>query len=315
VQVGAGEGDPSERSRLSLNFLVVRYPDDAALSTTLLPAVLDRRIGTAPGAVAVDEMQSKPERMPAAFIGHGSPMNAIETTRYSQAWRAFAATLPRPRAVLCVSAHWFTNLPAVTAMDAPRTIHDFGGFPPELYAMEYPAPGDPGLAREVERLLAPMEVVQDTTWGLDHGAWSVLVHLFPNADVPVVQLAVDGTETPAVHWEFGEKLAALRGEGVLVLGSGNVVHNLRLARFAPGAPTYAWTLSFDRYVRDALERRDSEALCDYAARPDGRLAVPTPEHYLPMLYPAATRGEDEPLATIVDGYEAGSLSMFAFRVG
>jgi 4,5-DOPA dioxygenase extradiol len=255
------------------------------------------------------------KRMPAAFIGHGSPMNAIERNRYSEAWRAFAATLPRPRAILSVSAHWFTNQPAVTAMERPRTIHDFGGFPPELYAMQYPAPGDPHLARDVEALLAPMEVVQDMGWGLDHGTWSVLVHLFPDADIPVVQLAVDGTEPPEVHWQFGEKLAKLRDEGVFVLGSGNLVHNLRIARFAPNAAPLPWNLSFDRHIRDALARRDAQAICDYAAREDGRLAVPTPEHYLPLIYPAAMRRADDDLQAIVEGYEAGALSMFAFRVG
>ena len=253
--------------------------------------------------------------MPAVFIGHGSPMNAIETTRYSEAWRAFGASLPRPRAVLCISAHWFTNQPAVTAMEKPRTIHDFGGFPPELFAMRYPAPGQPTLAREVAALLAPMDVVEDHRWGLDHGAWSVLVHLFPDASVPVVQLSVDGTEEPLQHWEFGRRLAPLRDDGVLILGSGNVVHNLRLCTFEPGAPPYDWNVSFDAHVRAALERGDVAALCDYAARPDGRLSVPTPEHYLPMLYPAATRANGEPLATIVDGFEAGALSMYAFRVG
>ena len=253
--------------------------------------------------------------MPAAFIGHGSPMNAIEQTTYSAAWRAFAATLPRPRAVLCVSAHWFTNQPAVTAMERPRTIHDFGGFPPELYAVEYPAPGDPALARRVAELLAPMDVVQDRHWGLDHGAWSVLVHLFPDADVPVVQLSVDGTEPPLEHWEFGKRLAALRDEGVFILGSGNDVHNLRLSSFAPGVEPYPWNRSFHEHVRAALERGDGAALCDYAAREDGRLAVPTREHYLPLLYPAATRTPGEPLRTICEGYEAGALSMYAFSVG
>jgi 4,5-DOPA dioxygenase extradiol len=260
-------------------------------------------------------MSQTKNRMPAAFIGHGSPMNAIERNRYADAWEAFAATLPQPRAVLCISAHWFTNAPAVTAMDRPRTIHDFVGFPRELFEFEYPAPGDLALAREVADLLAPMEVVQDQQWGLDHGCWSVLTHLFPGADVPVVQLAVDGTEPPATHWEFGQKLASLRDEGVLIVGSGNVVHNLRACRFEPGAPPYEWNLSFDRYVRDALERRDAAALCDYAAREDGRLAVPTPEHYLPLIYPAATRAAGEPLETIVEGYEAGALSMYSFRVG
>jgi 4,5-DOPA dioxygenase extradiol len=251
--------------------------------------------------------------MPAAFVGHGTPLNAIERNRYSEAWRAFATTLPRPRAVLCVSAHWFTNQPAVTAMEQPRTIHDFGGFPPELYARQYPAPGDPELARNVGKLLAPMDVIQDQHWGLDHGSWSVLVHLFPEADVPVVQLALDGTEAPATHWEFGRKLAGLRDDGVFVLGSGNVVHNLAACR--SGVAPYDWNVSFDRHVRAALERRDAQALCEYAAREDGRLAVPTPEHYLPLLYPAAMRSDDEDLTTIVDGYESGAISMYAFSVG
>lgn len=242
-------------------------------------------------------------------------MNAIERNRYSEAWRAFGATLPRPRGVLSISAHWFTNVPAVTAMKQPRTIHDFGGFPAALYAMQYPAPGDPELAREVERLLAPMEVVQDDRWGLDHGTWSVLAHIFPNADVPVVQLAIDGTETPDVHWEFGRKLARLRGDGVFVLGSGNVVHNLRACAFGANVEPYDWNVSFDRYVRDALERNDSEALCNFAAREDGRLSVPTPEHYLPLIYPAAMRAPNERIETIVEGYEAGAISMRAFSVG
>ncbi|HXP92841.1 MAG TPA: 4,5-DOPA dioxygenase extradiol [Candidatus Binatia bacterium] len=259
-------------------------------------------------------MSEHPKRMPVAFIGHGSPMNAIEQTGYSQAWRAFGASLPRPRAILSVSAHWFTNMAAVTAMAHPRTIHDFGGFPQELFDVQYPAPGDPALALEIAELLAPAEVVQDTNWGLDHGTWSVLMHLFPKADVPVVQLSIDGTEPPAVHWEFGEKLAQLRDQGVFVLGSGNVVHNLRLCTFTPDAAPYDWNVSFDRYVRDALERSDAEALCDYAAREDGRLSVPTPEHYLPLLYPAAMRAADEKLRTIVDGYEAGALSMYSFSV-
>jgi 4,5-DOPA dioxygenase extradiol len=199
-------------------------------------------------------------------------------------------------------------------MERPRTIHDFGGFPPELFAMQYPAHGDKALAQEVIDALAPMEVVPDTSWGLDHGAWSVLVHLFPKADVPVVQLSVDGTEPPDVHWEFGEKLRRLREREIFVLGSGNVVHNLRMCRFGTGVPPYEWTVSFDRYVRDAVERRDARALENYAEREDGRLAVPTAEHYLPLLYVAAMRGEGEPVHTIVDGFEAGAISMYSFGV-
>ena len=260
-------------------------------------------------------MSSSGKRMPAAFIGHGSPMNAIEPNRYVEAWQAFAASFPRPRAILCISAHWFTNMPAVTAVEQPRTIHDFGGFPKELFAVQYPAPGSPELAREIAVLLAPDEVILDTEWGFDHGSWSVLVRMYPEADIPVVQLAVDGTEPPVVHWEFGERLTRLRDEGILVLGSGNIVHNLRECRFDPAVQPYDWNVSFDRFVRDALERRDARALCEFAARSDGRAAVPTPEHYLPMLYPAAMRGADEAITTIVDGYEAGAISMYAFRVG
>jgi 4,5-DOPA dioxygenase extradiol len=254
-------------------------------------------------------------RMPAAFIGHGSPMNAIEENRYAEAWQALAASMPRPRAIVCISAHWFTNMPSVTAVEWPRTIHDFRNFPRALFDVQYPAPGEPQLAYRISELLAPAEVILDTEWGLDHGSWSVLVQMYPEADIPVVQFSVDGTEPPDVHWEFGRKLAGLRDEGIFVLGSGNIVHNLRECRFEPGMKPYDWNLSFDRYVRDALERRDAKALCNFAARPDGRIAVPTPEHYLPMLYPAAMRAADEDLTTIVDGYEAGAISMYSFRIG
>jgi 4,5-DOPA dioxygenase extradiol len=252
--------------------------------------------------------------MPAAFIGHGSPMNALERNRYSEAWRDFGASLRRPSAILVVSAHWYTHEVAVTAMERPRTIHDFYGFPPELYAIEYPAPGSPQLAQRVASLLQPYGAALDQSWGFDHGAWSVLVHLFPNADVPVVQLAIDARRPASFHWELGAALQPLRDENVLVLGSGNVVHNLHAADFGRSGG-YDWADSFDAYVRDALERGDGEALVRYDRHPAGSLAVPTPDHYFPALYVAALRRSGDRISTIVEGMGAGSLSMRAFAIG
>ena len=252
--------------------------------------------------------------MPAAFVGHGSPMNALELNRYSEAWRRLGTALPRPSAILAVSAHWYSDGVALTAMERPRTIHDFYGFPRELYAMRYPAPGAPELAARVAELLAPVEVRLDHGWGLDHGTWSVLAHLFPEADVPVVQLSLDARRPAAFHWDLGAALAPLRDEGVLVLGSGNAVHNLHLVDFGmPGG--FDWAVRFDEHVRAAVDGSDRDGLVEYLRHPDGRLAVPTPEHYLPLLYVAALRRGDEPVTTIVEGLEAGSLSMRAIQVG
>lgn len=241
-------------------------------------------------------------------------MNAIERNRHTEAWRLLGGALPRPRGILAISAHWYGEGIAVTVMDRPRTIHDFYGFPRELYAQKYEAPGFPELARRVAELLAPEEVALDRAWGLDHGTWSVLVHLFPQADVPVVQLALDARRTPEAHWELGMRLAALRDEGVLVVGSGNVVHNLRLADFGV-ENGYDWAVRFDDDVRRAIENGDRDALTGYAKHPDGPLAVPTPDHYLPLLYAAAMRRSGEAASTITDGLEAGSLSMRAVRFG
>lgn len=252
--------------------------------------------------------------MPVAFIGHGSPMNALERNRYSDAWRAFGASLRRPKAILMVSAHWYTSGVAVTAMDRPRTIHDFYGFPRELYAIQYPAPGSPELAQRVATLLEPYGASLDSSWGLDHGTWSVLVHLAPEADVPVVQLAIDARRPAAFHWELATALQPLRDEGVLVLGSGNVVHNLRAIDFGLEGG-YGWADEFDAYVRDALERGDGKALVGYDRHPAGSLAVPTPDHYLPALYAAALRRDGERASTIVEGMGAGSLSMRSFAIG
>jgi len=255
--------------------------------------------------------------LPALFLGHGNPMNALQSNPWSQAWTALAAALPRPRAVLSISAHWYVAGTAVTAMDSPRTIHDFGGFPRELYAVRYPAPGDAALAARVQRLLAPLPVAADQSWGLDHGTWSVLCHLFPQADVPVVQLSIDETQPASFHYEVGTRLRALREEGILLLGSGDVVHNLHAYAWGrhPQEP-YDWALRFEAFVRAALESGDHAALIDYPRLGrDALLAVPTPEHYLPLLYVLGASPADERVSFPVEGMDGGSVSMLAVQFG
>ena len=257
----------------------------------------------------------KPPRMPVIFFGHGSPMNALERNRYTEAWQKLGESVPRPRAILSVSAHWYTQGTAVTAVEQPKTIHDFYGFPQALFDIQYPAPGDPRLAARVHGLLAPVDVQMDRSWGLDHGTWSVLKHAYPDADIPVVQLSLDGTQPPALHYEIGKRLAPLRDEGVLVIGSGNVVHNLRLMKRG-GGPAFDWAVRFNEKVRDALASRDHPALIDFERLgEDARLSVPTPEHYLPLLYFAALQGKDETVSFAVDGYDLGSISMLTAVAG
>jgi len=254
-------------------------------------------------------------RMPVVFFGHGSPMNTLERNRYTEVWRKLGESIPPPKAILCISAHWYTEGTAVTAMSQPKTIHDFYGFPQALFDVQYPAPGDPQLASRVRELLAPADVGLDESWGLDHGTWSVLKHAYPGADVPVVQLSIDGTQLPQFHYETGRRLAPLRDEGVLVAGSGNVVHNLRLMKRAGGAP-FDWAVRFNEKIRDALASRDHRALIDFEKiGEDARLSVPTPEHYLPLLYVAGLQGKDEPMSFVVDGYDLGSVSMLTAVAG
>ncbi|MDB5070762.1 MAG: dioxygenase [Candidatus Eremiobacteraeota bacterium] len=256
-------------------------------------------------------------RLPAIFFGHGNPMNAISTNEYTQAWSAIGAALPRPRAVLVISAHWYLPGTHVTAMRQPRTIHDFGGFPRELYEVRYPAPGDPPLAQRVRDLLAPADVTLDENWGLDHGTWSVLVHVYPDADVPVVQLAIDETKPPAYHYELAKRLAPLRDEGVLIVGSGNVVHNLHAYAWGrhPVEP-FDWAVRFEQRARNFISAGDHEPLVDYEALGrDALLSVPTPEHYLPLLYVIATQQPGDEVTYPVEGGDGGSISMLSVRVG
>ena len=241
-------------------------------------------------------------------------MNALERNRYSDAWNALGAALPVPRAILVVSAHWYVRGVAITANERPRTIHDFYGFPRELYDIRYEAPGDPQLAARIAGMLGTLDVSLEESWGLDHGAWSVLVHMYPEAEIPVLQLALDATRPADFHWAIGAALAPLRDEGVLVLGSGNVVHNLKIMdAYRPGG--FDWAQRFDEHIRAAIDANDRDALVHPEKHADGALAVPTPDHYLPLLYACALRSPGEPVATVIDGLEAGSLSMRSILVG
>ncbi len=253
--------------------------------------------------------------LPALFVGHGSPMNAIEDGPFRRAWAGLGGSLPKPEAVLCVSAHWETRGVVVTGSELPPTIHDFHGFPEELFAVRYPAPGSPPLARRVASLLADAGAGVDPTRGLDHGCWSVLVAMYPEADVPVVQLSLDSRQPGAFHYALAKELAPLREEGVLVLGSGNIVHNLWRADFGMDGG-YDWADRFDASVRARIEAGDDAALADYRALgPDAALAVPTPEHYLPLLYALGARREADPVRFFSAATTLGSISMTSVVVG
>lgn len=255
--------------------------------------------------------------MPAVFFGHGNPMNTLLDNAYSRGWAAIGREVPRPHAVLSVSAHWYIPGTAVTAMPAPRTIHDFGGFPPELYRIRYPAPGDSGLADRVRDLLAPLPVALDKDWGLDHGTWTVLRHTFPRADVPVVQLSIDERQSADRHFEIGKRLAPLREEGVLIVGSGNLVHNLHAYAWGRRAvDPYDWAVRFEDKVRELLLAGDDGPLIGYdTLGRDAALSVPTPDHYLPLLYVIALRREGDAVRFPVQGVDGGSVSMLSVRIG
>jgi 4,5-DOPA dioxygenase extradiol len=264
-------------------------------------------------------MTTRTAPMPALFFGHGSPMNAIESNRNSQAWRSIGESIirdhGRPRAVVMVSAHWYVNATAVTAMARPRTIHDFYGFPDELFAVEYPAPGAPELAAEIAELAAPVWVGADhDSWGLDHGTWSVLAHVFPDADIPVVQLALDATKPYADHLALGAALAPLADRGILVAGSGNVVHALRRIEWNRPEGGTDWAERFDAAARD-LMTTDPGRVVELASHPDHSLAVPTPDHFLPLLYVAGiASATGRGVSTFNEGCQMGSLSMTSYAV-
>ena len=255
--------------------------------------------------------------LPAIFFGHGNPMNALLDNDYTRAWNTIGRELPRPKAILAISAHWYVPETGVTITTAPRTIHDFGGFPRELYQVEYPAPGDPDLARRVQQMLAPLPVTLDERWGLDHGTWSVLRHVYPQADVPIVQLSIDETRPPSFHFELGTRLAPLRDEGVLIVGSGNLVHNLHAYGWGRHVPDpYDWAVRFEEQARQMMQAGEFTPLIQYdKLGRDAQLAIPTPDHYLPLLYVIATRQEREIISFPVEGVDGGSISMLTAKVG
>lgn len=254
--------------------------------------------------------------MPAIFFGHGNPLNAVLKNDYTRSWSAIGSSIPQPKAVLCVSAHWYLPGTAVTAMPSPRTIHDFGGFPRELYEVQYPAPGDPELASRVRDLLAPIPVELDQSWGLDHGAWSVLCHVFPHADIPVVQLSIDETRGPEFHYEAAKLLQPLRDEGVLVIGSGNIVHNLHTYAWGKHeVEPFDWAVRFETRARELLLKGEDGPLVNYESLGrDALLSAPTPDHYLPLLYVIALRRAGEEVTFPVAGFDGGSISMLTIQI-
>jgi len=255
--------------------------------------------------------------MPAIFFGHGNPLNALAKNAYTEEWNAIGKKVARPKAILCISAHWYVPGAAVTINKAPRTIHDFGGFPQELYQVRYNAPGSPDLAQRVQQLLAPLPVALDDRWGLDHGTWSVLCHVYPKADIPVVQLSIDETQPASFHYDLGQRLAPLREEGVLIMGSGNLVHNLHAYAWGRQKPEpYDWAVSFETKARDYLTGNKSQPLINYESiGPDARLSVPTPDHYLPLLYVLGTRRVQDKASFPVEGVDGGSVSMLTVQIG
>jgi 4,5-DOPA dioxygenase extradiol len=267
---------------------------------------------------AVSKPSEGAEKMPVLFLGHGSPMNAIEENEFVRGFRTISKEIPKPNAVVCISAHWETEGTFVTAMGKPKTIHDFGGFPKELYEVQYPAPGSPGLAREIAALIKKTNVGLDESWGLDHGCWSVVKHLYPNADVPVVQMSLDYNQSPRFHYESAKELSSLRGKGVLIVGSGNMVHNLQLVAWDRLNATeygYDWAIEAGEKMKKLILDGDHQALIDYKKQGKAfNLAIPTNEHYLPLLYALALKGRNDKVSLFNDKAVAGSLLMTCLKI-
>ena len=260
----------------------------------------------------------KTDKMPVLFLGHGSPMNAIEENEFVAGFRKVGTEIQRPNAILCISAHWETKGTYVTAMDKPRTIHDFGGFPKALFDVQYPAPGSPEVAQDTKQLITKTEVQLDDKWGLDHGAWSVIKHMYPNADVPVIQMSLDYTKPPKYHYELARELAALRERGVLIVSSGNMVHNLRKVawnRLNEVDYAYDWAREASEKMKHFIVENEHQALIDYTAQGTAfKLAIPTPEHYLPLLYTLALKEEKEETQLFNDKALGGSLTMTSVKI-
>lgn len=259
------------------------------------------------------------DQMPVLFLGHGNPMNAIEDNQFVRGFKNIAKTLPTPTAILCVSAHWFTKGTRVTAMEMPETIHDFSGFPEELYRVQYPAKGDPKLAMEAKSILEPTSVVPDFEWGLDHGAWSVIKHLYPEANIPVIQLSIDYTKPASYHYELAQRLSSLRKKGILIIGSGNIIHNLRLVDFRnldKDNYGFDWAIEAHESINTHLTKGDFHPLINYEKQTRAyQLAIPTPDHYLPLIYTLGLKGQNEEMFIFNDKLLAGSLSMTSLRIG
>lgn len=259
------------------------------------------------------------DKMPVLFLGHGSPMNAIEENEFVSGFRKAAAAVPKPNAILCISAHWFTRGTKVTAMVQPRTIHDFGGFPQELFDVQYPAKGSPELAQETQEILKPLSVEADHQWGLDHGAWSVLIHMYPKADIPVIQLSIDYTKGPEYHYALAQQLQVLRSRGILIVGSGNIVHNLGLVDFRNmNRDNYGfdWAIESRNKINHWLLDGNMDPLLQYQKQGTAvQLAIPTPDHYLPLIYTLGLKDKKENLSLFNDKMVGGSLSMTSVRIG
>ena len=266
-----------------------------------------------------DDLNFQEEKQPVLFIGHGSPMNAIEDNEFSRTWTKFGKEIPKPKAVLVVSAHWLTNGTHVTAMENPRTIHDFGGFPQELFNVQYPAKGNPEIAQATANLITSTNVGLDHEWGLDHGTWSVVKHIYPNADIPVLQLSIDYSKPAQYHFDLAQQLKSLRSKGVLIIGSGNMIHNLRMVawdKLQEAEYGFDWAIEMNAIFKEKIGNRDFQSLIDYEKLGSAaKLAIPTPDHYYPLIYSIALQEKDDEITFFNDKLVGGSLNMTSVKFG